>query len=273
MDELLAHPAFQAGVAPFVVALAFASALRCNRMLGLSITAAFALVIALTVGYSFEPTTAMRKLVLVGLTTAVVIPILELGAIPASIPVRAMLAGAAAAAALWLFWRVLQQQDGARAALWGAGAAAYAALSVESSLQVREDDIRAAGSSLMLGLAVGVLAVLGASAVLGQVGIATAAGAGAVLLIRVVGSSRRPSGWTMVLPAAVISALVGLLAVVTGSLPWFCLVPTLAIPWAIRLVANDRHSRPLTAALTLLAGLIPALLAAALAWFTAGTAA
>lgn len=273
MDELLAHPAFQAGVAPLVVALAFALALRSSRLLGLAITAAFALVIALTVGYSFEPMTAMRKLVLAGLTTAVLILILELRTTPASILVRAMLAGAAAAAALWLSWRVLQQQDGAKAALWGAGAVVYVALAVESSLQVREDDIRAACSSLMLGLAVGVLAILGASAVLGLVGIATAAGAGAVLLIRMVGTSHRPSGWTLVLPAAVISALVGLMAVFTGSLPWFCLIPTLAIPWATRLVATDRHSRPLTAALMLLAGLIPALLAAALAWFTAGTAA
>ena len=95
---------------------------------------------------------------------------------------------------------------------------------------------------------------MGASALLAQIGIAVAAGSGAMLLVLMFGRQRASAGWTLVIPAAVIAGLVGLLAVFTGSLPWFCLLPTLAIPWATRLVPVERHPPWLAAVLTALAG-------------------
>jgi hypothetical protein len=141
------------------------------------------------------------------------------------------------------------------------------ALLFESSLRV-DDGVSAAATSLMLGLAAGALALLGASALLAQIGIAVGAGAGAVLLIHMAGLKRGPAGWTLVLPAATICSLVGLLAVFTGSLPWFCLLPTLAIPWAARLARRERDAPWLAAVLTSLAGVVPLLLAVGLAWYT-----
>ena len=61
MEELLANPAVQAGVAPFLSALVAAAALRRTRLLGVAVALAFALVIALTVGYAFEPLTASAQ--------------------------------------------------------------------------------------------------------------------------------------------------------------------------------------------------------------------
>ena len=65
-----------------------------------------------------------------------------------------------------------------------------------------------------------------------QAGIAIGASAGAVLLIQMLTGKPAPLGWTLALPANVVAGLVGLLAVFTGALPWYCLLPTLAIPWA-----------------------------------------
>ena len=269
MEELLANPAVQAGMAPFLSALVAAAALRRTRLLGMAVAIAFALVIALTMGFTFEPLTATRKLVLIGLGTAIAVLALELPGAGPTLAIRAVLSTVAAAAAVWMVWRVLQQQEPGKAALYGLAAGAYIVMLLESCLRATDDGIRTAGISLMLGLTAGALALLGASALLAQIGIAVAAGAGAVLLVQMIGLQRGPMGWTLVLPAAAISGLVGLLAVFTGSLPWFCLLPTLGIPWAARLVRQERHPPWLAALLTALAGLIPMSLAVGLAWFAA----
>jgi len=270
MDELLANPAVQAGVAPFAVALAVSAALFRSRLPGLAVVAAFAAVIALTVGYSFETLTAVRKLILVGLASGIAVLALELAGARASGRIRAVLALALAAAAVWLVWRVLQQQETARLVLYGGASALFAALLLESSLRAAADVISGAITSLMLGLAAGILAVLSASVLLGQIGIAAAAGSGAVLVVQAIAARRSPSGWTIVLPGTVISALVLLLAVFTASLPWYCLLPTLAVPWATRVLAPGRHGVWLTAAMTGLAAFVPAGVAIGLAWFAAG---
>jgi hypothetical protein len=271
IQELLANPAIQAAVAPFILALAVAAALRRTRLLGLAVAAAFALVIALTIGYSFETLTSVRKLVLAGLAAALVLLVLAPRAIERPQVVRTVIALAAGAAAVWVLWRILQQQEPEAAALHGFAAAAYLALLVESSLRASAQSIRGAATSLVLGLAAGGLALLGASALLAQFGIAVAAGAGAILLVQVFTRGEAKLPGMLVLPGAVIAGLIGLLAVFTGSLPWFCLIPTLAIPWAALLVPQRGRNPWLAGLLVTLAAAIPMLLALALAWTRAGT--
>jgi hypothetical protein len=269
MDELLANPAVQAAGAPFILALAVAATLRHTRLLGLAVAVAFAAVIGLTIGYSFESLTAVRKLVLVGLGVAPVILLLVWRRLDPPALLRSIFAAAAAASALWVLWRLLEQQEVQSAMVRGFAAAAYMALLVDASLRVGTDATRAASTSLILGLAAGALALVGASALLAQIGIAVAAGAGAVLLVRMADAHAARVEWTLALPAAVISGLVGLLAVFTGSLPWFALIPTLAIPWATRLVCQESRSVWLACILTSVAAAVPALIAIALAWFAA----
>src|SRR5205085_1918871 len=114
MEELLANPAVQAAVAPFAVALAMSAALFRSRLLGLAVVAAFATVIALTIGYSFDSLTAVRKLILVALASGLAVLALEVAGAPASARIRAALSLATAAAAVWVVWRVLQQQEAAK---------------------------------------------------------------------------------------------------------------------------------------------------------------
>jgi hypothetical protein len=272
LEELLGNPAVQAGVAPFIASLVGAIALRRTRWMGLAIAAAFFLVVALTIGYSFESLTATRKLILIGGAAFVAAGVLELTSRRPTAAVRGGLVCAASAAAVWMLWRVLEQHELGPAVGRAVGAAAYVALMIESYVRAPVESVGAAATSMLLGLAAGALALLGASALLAQFGIALGAGAGAVLLVLMLRGQPGATGWALTLAVAMIAAFLGLLAVFTGSLPWYSLLPTLAIPWAVRLVQAARHGPRVAAVLMALAGLVPLLFAAALAyWGASGT--
>jgi hypothetical protein len=266
MDQLMTHPAVQAALVPFVAALVVAVALRHTQLLGLAVVFAFAAAVGLTMGYSFETFTAARKLEVIGFSTAILVTAFAIAGMEQTGRARIALDLALAATVPWLLWRVLEQQELASAMLKGLASAAFAGLLLDAALRGSSDRIRSAMTAVMLGLAAGALALLGASVVLGQLAVAVAAGAGAVLLTLLAGGTA-PSAWSFILPAFTICGLASLLAVFTGSLPWFCLVPLLAIPWAARLVPRDLDRRWRTALLTLLACLLPAALAVGTAWF------
>lgn len=271
MNDLLHNPAVQAGVAPFVVALVATVMLQRTRLFGLAIGAGFLTVVFLALGFSLESMTSVRKMIVSGVAAALLVLVIEAAKLDAKPVIRAVLAAAAAAAAIWVIWRVLQQLETKGLLVAGAGAVIYMAALVESGNRIGSDSVRSASAALMLGLASGVLALLGASALLAQVGIAVGASAGAVLLVQMLTGKYAPTGWTLALPANVIAGLVGLLAVFTGGLTWYSLIPTLAIPWATWVVPTGKYPVWLTAFLSALAALVPMLLAVAIAWFTAGS--
>lgn len=270
LDDWLNNPAVQAGVVPFLVALIVSACLQRTRLLGLAIGAGFLAAVALTMGFSFESLTSVRKLVLVSGAALLLVLLLEATATTGSVTARGMLAGASALASLWVVQRVLLQQEAGAVVLAGAAVVLYSAALVTSFHQVSGDPVRSAASALLLGLTAGALALLGASAQLAQLGIAIGASAGATLLVQMMAGKRAPVGWTLGLPASVGAGLIGLLAVFTGSLPWYCLLPTLAIPWAARWVPAEGRPVWLISILSGFAALTPSLLAVALAWFTGG---
>ncbi len=273
MNELLNHPAVQAGVVPFAAAGVVAALLMRSRLLGLAIGSAFVTVIALTIGFSFEVMTSTRKMVMLALLAIAMVPALEIPGVQPTLRVRGLLAAAAAAAGVWLVWRVLQQAEVAAAVMGGLAAAAYMAALVGSSPTAHQDPVAAASGALMLGLGSGVLAFLGASVTMLQIGVAVGAGAGAVLLVQMIAGRRSPTGWTVALPAAAVAGTVGVLSVATGTLRWYMLLPMLAVPWAPRLVpAGQWPVWPAAVGYTL-AALVPVAISVALAWFAGGQAA
>ncbi len=270
MDELLNHPAVQAGVLPFAVALAMAAGLRRSRQLGLCVTAGFACAVALTMGFfGFEALTALKKLVLVGIAAAAIGAGLELAMQQPRWPHQLGLGLAAAVAVIWVLARLLQQRDATGALLAGAGAVLYCIALLAGGQRVSRDPVAAAAVVLVLGLASGVLALLGASAQLALLGIALGAGAGAVLLVQMLAGASAPVGWTLGLSAHVTVALLGLLAVFTGALPWYCLLPLPLVAWAANLAPAGARPVWQRAVLAALLALAPALGAIVLAWFTA----
>jgi len=272
MENLLQNPAVQAGVLPFAAALACSAALLRTRLLALAQLAGFLVLVAFAIGFSFESLTATRKLVLIGMATGLAVLVMERRAGGPGRKELAALLATLGAAALWMVWRLLAQMDAGPALLAAAMAMGYVVVLVGLTVHVAADPVRGSAAGLMVGLGTGALAILGASAVLGTVAIAVGASAGATLLVQMLRGRSAQAGATISLPASAIAGLAGVLAVMSASLPWFCLVPVLAAPLACRLVPQRVAPLWLRALLSALAALLPMLVAIALAWSQAGRA-
>jgi hypothetical protein len=96
--------------------------------------------------------------------------------------------------------------------------------------------------ALALGLGTGISALLGASALLGQLGIAIGAIAGGYLLLLVF-KQEIPLGSNLTLPVGLLSSLLGIAAVVYASLPWYSLLPLALIPVTINIPLPGELSR------------------------------
>lgn len=272
MIDLLQNPAVQGGIAPFLVALAVAALLARTRFLGLAQVAGFTTAAALAIGLSFESLSATRKLVLIGLACAGAVLVVELAFSAFSARIRAAFLAMLAAACVWMLWRLLVQRDILQASFAAVLAAGYVVALAESTLRVSRDPVSGAAAGLMVGLGTGALAVLGASALLGLAAISVGAAAGAGLLVQMLRGQRSPVGSTISLPAATVAGLAGVLAVLSAALPWYCLTPVLAAPWATRLVSARFEAVWLRAVLASAAALVPMLIAIGLAWTTASAA-
>ena len=264
MNDILNNPAVQAGVAPFVAALIVALVLGRVRLGGLAVLAGFLAAVYLVSGISFTPLTATRKIILLVVASPVIGLLMDFAFKPTRLG-NAILALASGAAALWVFWPVLNQKEMAQAALLGADAALLAAWLVGFSLiAVADRPLQAGAAGLGLGIAAGGSALLGASAVYGSYGIALAATSGAFLLPQMVSGRTIAGGATFILPISLGSALLAVGAVILAQLPWY--VPPLLglIPVVARLPAPQKPWAQAVAASAYT--LIVAAIALALAW-------
>ena len=266
MQELLNHPAIQGGLAPFVVALLAAVLLRRLRLSGLAIVAGFAVTVFLVSGFAFEPLTSTRKIIWLGLVSGLLSIPLSLANWPSSRAFVLMLAAIAAAAAVWMGARILQQHPAVEAAQWGMGCALYVGWLVYRMDALRDSPVRAATAGLALGLGTGAAALIGASALLGLYGLSLGAAAAAYLLILLAGNRPLPCGRSFTLPIAFIAGLVACLAVLTAQLPWYALPVLAVIPIAGSLPVPVKNSLWLQSALLLTATLACAAGAVYLTW-------
>lgn len=240
MNDLLNHPAVQGGLAPFVAALIVALVLGRTRLAGLALVAAFCTAVYLVSGFDFTPLTVARKIVLLALASPVVGLLVDFAFRPTRLG-TGILAVAAAAASLWVFWPVLAQKETGQAVLLGTNALVLAAWLVGFMLTLlAERPLQAGAAGLGLGLAAGGGAILGASAMYGSYGIALAAGAGAFLLPQMISGRTVAAGATFVLPAALIAALLASAAAILAQLQWYVLPVLALIPVAARLPVPDK---------------------------------
>ena len=101
---------------------------------------------------------------------------------------------------------------------------------------------RGAMLALALGLGTGISAMLGASALLGQLGIAIGAIAGGYLILLLLKQNIQ-LGNNFMLPVGLLSGLLGISAIVYASLPWYSLLPLLLIPATINLPVSAGASK------------------------------
>lgn len=272
----LHNPAVQAGIVPFVLAALIALPLARSRWLVLAAGSGLAVLLALTVGFEFVPLTSVRRVTLVVMLAWVAGLALAAARAPALRTMVLSLSVGAALASLWVAQRFLEQSEGWAAWWMALGVVALVLFSTFATLiAVRADALRASVVGTALGWGSGALAILGASALLGQIGIALgsacAATAGAQLLRQHVS---RETSWTVVLPIAVGAPLIVVLSVVTGQLRgWHALPLSLVAPAAALINVTDRQTW-VRAALQGLAALVPVGAAIALAVLaTAGASA
>jgi hypothetical protein len=240
LQELLNHPAVQAGLAPFLVALITAELFQRMKLSGLAIIAGFAITVYLASNFTLEPLTAVRKIVLLGFCSALLALLLTLLQARWLVWLLAILGGAAA---IWTVQRVLQQQTPQVMILWGAGCAAYVAILVWGMDKLLDQQpLRAASAATALGIGTGGAALVGASALLGQFGLALGSAAAAHLLIQMVSNQPLSTGRTFTLPLAIIAGLTGCVAVLSAQLPWYTLPILATIPLAAWLVPLPHSS-------------------------------
>jgi hypothetical protein len=233
LTDLLDNPAVQAALFPFAVALALGFLLSRTRFLAIAVVSGVVVVTALAAGLSFDPLTSVKKLVLSTFVVTALALILEgFGGGPRRARIVA-LSAIAGASAVWVIVRVLQQMESIRP--WAAGAAAlvFVIVLVASAVAAgATSSLRGAVVGACLGWGSGVLALLGASALLAQIGLAVGTACAAVALVQMLRGGESPLGWTLVVPAAVTAGLVGVLASATGELRWYCLIPLPFAPFA-----------------------------------------
>ena len=273
MTDLLNNPAVQAAAIPFIVALALAFMLAGTRYLALAVVSGLAVVLALTIGFSFEPFTSVKKLIVAVFAFTAAGVALEAAGLGARRAVVAALAGAAGLAGLWVLQRVLQQLE--PAAAWTAAIGAFAitvAITGSAISAGANSSLRGAVVGACLGWGSGVLALLGASALLAQLGLAVGTASAAVALVQMLRGRDAPLGWTVVVPAAVAAAAIGVLASATGELRWYCLLPLPFAPLAALWVPTGSLRRPWHQAFAAgFAALVPVAVAVGLAWLSAAS--
>jgi len=233
-QDLFSYAAFQSSVVPFVASLVVAALLIPLRLSGVGAAVGWLAAIYVIGNFAFEPLTATRKLVVVSAAAGAIGLLADFAFTPTR-RIEFLLAVVFGGASVWVFWSVLSQQPPARAVAFAAGSAALAVWLTAGLTALQSDAVRTAAAGLGLGLGVGTAAILGASALLGQYGLALGAACGAVLFLVMALGKRVSAGASLALPVAAATALLAAGAVLLADLSAWAAAALAAVPLAVRL--------------------------------------
>lgn len=147
---------------------------------GFGFALAFGAAAYLIAGFQLLPLTSTRKILLAAAGAVAVGLVLD--TLVSDRRVHLAPATGAAAATLWVLWPVLLRSEGAQLAWVALPALAYTGWLVAGTQALEPAPVKTTVAALMLGLGTGVSALLGASALMGQLGGAVAAAVGAYVL-------------------------------------------------------------------------------------------
>jgi hypothetical protein len=227
-NELLNHPAIEAGIIPFVIAL-IAGALLPRRYAWWS-TVIFAIAYFfaawLILDGRLTPLSSSRKLVILGMGAVVVGFISHLSFSAATL--QRILIAIAVIAIGWLIWPKLTRLDITQQLITGGGAAIYAIWLTFAFHQLRDEDIASSISATILGFATGLCALIGASSLLGELGIAMGASTAAISLYGLSKRIDHSAGFYFAI--SVLCTLIGVASVLYAKVPWHTLIALASIP-------------------------------------------
>lgn len=270
MHALLTHPAVQAFLAPFLIALLTAEVLQRLRLSGLAIIAGFAISVYLLGELTYTLHGNMHKIIWLGFASALLAIPLSMGYWSLWRPVLTVLG---ASAVVWVAQHVLLQHPVATALQWGAGCALYAGWIIFWMDDLHESPVRAASAGMALSFGSAAALLITGATVPGKYDLAIGSAAFAYLFIMFVSNSLLPCGRTFTLPLSLIAAITACMAVLTTKLPWYILALLAVIPLTAKLPVSEKSPVWIEATLLSSAALACALAAAYLSWHTHGWAA
>ena len=241
MTELLTLPEVQSGAIPFTISLVLALVLMAIRpswvVLG-ALAGFYASTVAMGV-FDLSPTRSVNRVLLLGVVFLVIAIVVSLlngakGERELAGGTRAALAGMGAAAACWLIWAAALRAGMPQAALTLLLAAAYSGWMIHMIAGGSQDALRRLSAACFLALATGICVVLGASALLGQLGISMGVACGALLLI-VTFRKEVIVDPPLIVPVVLIVSALGVAGVIFAKVSWVTLLILALIPLAVRI--------------------------------------
>lgn len=225
MDQLLTNPAFQSSIIPFTAAIISLLILRPlgGFWSGLALVIGFYAAVYFITGFQFIPFTShTRKIFALGIAATVLGLILDNLQLSKKKQLG-LLTIACITALLWTVWPSLSRKEGIDLVLFAITAPIYTAwlvFTIENK-RLSQPGLLAILFSLSVGTSVS--ALLGATALHGQLAGAIAASAGAFVLLTLL-NRQTPLGSCFTFPISLLLGLIGSAAVVYASLPWYILL-------------------------------------------------
>lgn len=228
LQAVLERPEIQTGVAPFVVALVLGLVLKPAGGAGVGLAVGFYTTAYLINVLNFTPLTSTSKLLLIGGAAVIIGIFLDLyrGSRQQSFPIIFILATIAAG---WLLWPLISRNE--LSEIWPSvlPGMLYLGWLAAWSDGLRDRSIRATSAVWVLSFAVGAMAVIGAAASLGQLGIALGAAAGALCILSIILPNLR-TGSIFALSGLILAGCLSLAGVFYARIPWYSLLFLAAIP-------------------------------------------
>lgn len=224
MDQLLTNPAFQSSIIPFTAALVSLLILRPagGYWSGLALLVGFYAAVHFIVGLQFLPFIShTRKIFALGIAAAVIGMIIDFFPVPRKYHLG-ILAVASISAVLWIIWPNLMRKEGFDMVIFVILAPLYVTWLVITSENKRL--VQPGLLAVLFSLAVGtsISALLGATALHGQLAGAIAAASGAFVLLGLL-NQNTTLGTSFTFPLSLLLGLIGTAAVIYASLPWYIL--------------------------------------------------
>jgi len=246
MLDLLDHPAVQAAVVPGIVATITAAALHkiWPKLSALALLFAFISTSLLITDISLHPLTSTKKIILLTLLSAVLGAVLLYVSNTLSEKRHyihfGLISSAGIAACSWLLWPVL-----ARLPLWDAiltltPLAVFCIYSLTISTHNRIAYQERISAGIIFAGVTSISAMLGASALLGQLSASLSAGAGAILFTGFFLKRRHENDHIFSATLFLSVSLIAVAANIYAQLPWYILPVLAAIPTLFLIPINEK---------------------------------
>jgi len=247
MEDLLTYPEVQSAALPFLVALIVVGVLKSvnTRLVYISVMSGFMATALLLNGLDFVPLNGTRKIILAGIVALVVALFFQMK-FPSWRYRPVFLAVLGVLALLWVTGPVMMRIEGASKWVVAVASCAYVIWQIVMLDRLYEKPVQASSCVLALGLGTGFSAILGASALYGQLSMSIGAAAGALLcwfFILQFSTDKNQknasefkhefgTGLLLTYPVAVLLSLFGIATILFADLSWIALVFLALIPLA-----------------------------------------